>query len=252
MIGESTKEKAIQNLPSIKGFQEVTLIDWVGKVASIIFLGGCNLRCGFCHSSSLVLDKDNLASIPFEDIASFLKEKKGWVDGVVITGGEPTLEDEKLFTLISAIKKLGLLVKLDTNGTNPNSLKRLIDERMLDYISMDIKAPLSTEDYNNATNVYINISDIIYTKDIIINSNIDYEFRTTAVPGVVSIANIAEIAKSIIPAKKYCIQQFLPADPIDKSFLDLKPYPVEELYEMATIASEFLPQVIVRNTKDLR
>ncbi|MFH1867941.1 MAG: anaerobic ribonucleoside-triphosphate reductase activating protein [Candidatus Omnitrophota bacterium] len=250
-----TKQKClVQNktLPAIKGFQEVTLLDWDGKVASIIFLAGCNFRCGFCHARSLVIGGDGLAPIPFEDIRSFLKEKKGWVDGVIITGGEPTIDEEKLFTLTSAIKELGFLIKLDTNGTNPKALKRLIEAGMLDYISMDIKAPLHPERYKNAAGVDVEITDVIHAKDVILNSSIDYEFRTTVMPELINISDIAEIAKSIMPAKKYCIQQFMPRDLIDPSFLEVKPYPPAQLHKMAAIASEYLTYVIVRNTHNLR
>lgn len=231
---------------NIKGFQEISLIDWDGKIASIIFLAGCNFRCGFCHSSSLVLAEDKLDDIPFEDIESFLKEKKGWVDGVVITGGEPTLDEKRLAGLIAAVKEIGLLVKLDTNGSRPKVLKRLIDSKVIDYIAMDIKAPLDKERYQRAAGASINIGHITESKDIILNSGIEHEFRTTVVPGMVGIPDIAEIAKSIIPARKYCLQQFLPRQTIDASFLKLKPYPAEELYKMAAIASEYLPNVAVR------
>lgn len=240
-----------KGLPDIKGFQEVTLIDWEGKIASVIFLGGCNFRCGFCHSSGLVLGPESIASVPFKEVAAFLREKKGWVDGIVITGGEPTLEGEKLFNLISAVKEEGFLVKLDTNGTGPKVLERLIAAGMPDYISMDIKTQLSPARYGRAAGVYADIDSIILSKNLILNSALDYEFRTTAVPGVVTASDIIEIAKSIRPAKRYCIQQFVPRDPIDKSFLKTAPYPSEELRRMAALASEYLPCVIVRNTDSL-
>lgn len=243
---KKTSSDKLKESLNIKGFQEISLIDWDGKIASIIFLAGCNFRCGFCHSSSLILAEDKLDSIPFESIERFLKDKAGWIDGVVITGGEPTLDEKQLSVLVAAIKELGFLVKLDTNGSRSEVLKKLIDGKSVDYIAIDIKAPLIKNRYQRAANTLINIEDIIESKDIILNSGIEHEFRTTVVPGIISISDVAKIAKSIIPAKKYCLQQFVPRNTIDSSYLDVKPYPTEELYKMATIASEYLPNVTVR------
>lgn len=243
---KKTNSDKLKKSLNIRGFQKISLIDWDGKIASIIFLGGCNFRCGFCHSSSLVLAEDKLEPIPFEGIERFLKAKSTWIDGVVITGGEPTLNEEQLSVIVAAIKELGFLVKLDTNGSRPKVLKKLIDSRAIDYIAIDIKVPLAKGRYQIAVNAPVNIEDIIESKDIISSSGIEHEFRTTVVPGIVSISDIAEIAKSIVPAKKYCLQQFVPRNTIDSSYLNVKPYPIEELHKMATIASEYLPSVTIR------
>ncbi len=236
------------SIPVIKGFQEVTLIDWEKTISSIIFLPGCNLRCGFCHSSALVTGTDTLDSIEFSDIKEFLRKKKGWIDGVVITGGEPLLEKKALFNLIEAIRGEGFAIKIDTNGTKPDALKELIDTRLADYIAMDIKTSFDTEKYRKATRVDVDVNDIIASKDILLNSNIDYEFRTTAVPTIVDSADIAEIAQSIEGAKKYCIQQFVPRDPIDRAFLDIEPYAKGELNNMVSIAREYLKNVSLKNS----
>jgi len=232
---------------NIKGFQEVTLIDWDKKVASIIFLGGCNLRCGFCHSSTLVMANEDLETIPYEYISKFLAAKKGWIDGVVITGGEPMLDKVGLFELINAIKKLGLLVKVDTNGTKPEVLREIIESNLVDYIAMDIKAPLTQKKYNKAVGTDIDINDIITSKNILLNAKIDYEFRTTVVPGIIDCPEMAEIAKDIIGAKKYCLQQFVPRDPIDTSFLNTKPYSADKLNQIISIAAEHLSNVALKN-----
>ncbi|NQT95960.1 MAG: anaerobic ribonucleoside-triphosphate reductase activating protein [Candidatus Omnitrophica bacterium] len=235
-----------KTLPEIKGFQETTLIDWDGKIASIIFLGGCNFRCGFCHSSSLVTHPEKLESVSFNDIASFLGSKRGWVDGVVITGGEPTLCKERLINLINEIKEFSLLVKLDTNGTCPDILKKLIGDKLVEYIALDIKAPLRADIYSKVAGIDIDIDKIIASKDLIINSGIDYEIRTTVVPTLIGADEVVDIAKSIHPAKKYCIQQFVPRDTIDPFFLSTKPYSVTELEKMAQAASKYLPKVHLR------
>jgi len=236
----------LKALPAIKGFQETTLIDWEGRIASIIFLGGCNFRCGFCHSSSLVLDSSEFSGLSFDNILAFLNKKKGWIDGVVITGGEPTHYEEKLVNLIDEIKEEGFLVKVDTNGANPNLIRKMIKGKTVDYIAMDIKAPLLAESYAKAVGVSVDIDNIILSKDMIISSDIEYEFRTTVVPGIIDRRNILEIASSIASAKKYCLQQFVPRDTLDKGFLKVRPYPKEELDKMATLASEHVHNVIVR------
>ena len=230
----------------IKGFQKATLIDWDGKIASIIFLGGCNFRCGFCHSKALVEDHCSLETVPFCRISEFLKKKKGWIDGVVITGGEPSIYDSALIELISDIKDLGFQVKLDTNGTNPGLLKEIIAKQVVDYIAMDIKAPLCENDYKNAVKCSVDISKIIASKNIILDSCLDYEFRTTVIPGIVNKENILLIAESIKNAKKYCLQQFVPRDTLDPSFLLLRPYGIEEIRAMAHSVSLYVENISVR------
>jgi pyruvate formate lyase activating enzyme len=240
------KKEHRQDFPLIKGFQESTLIDWDGRIASIIFLGGCNFRCGFCHSKALVDDFTSIETIPFCRIADFLKNKKEWIDGVVITGGEPTIYENSLLDFINAIRDLGFGVKLDTNGTNPKLLKKIIENNMVDYIAMDIKAPLNEIDYENAVRCSVDIEKIILSKDILLTSDFDYEFRTTIVPGIINKENIISIADDIKKAKKYCLQQFVPRDTLDPEFLLLPPYSIEDIQEMAESILPYLEKVIVR------
>ena len=235
-------------LPEIKGLQKTTLIDWEGKVASVLFIGGCNFRCGFCHSKDLVLNPEKLESISYHDVDSFLLSKKGWIDGVVITGGEPTLDEEKLINLISKIKEIPLLVKLDTNGTNPELLKDVLDRNLLDYIAMDIKAPLDKTLYSSVVGVDVDIDKIIKSRDLIVSSGIDYEFRTTAIPDIISIQEIESIVKSISPCKRYRIQQFQSKDTLDETFTNLKPIKLEALQKMAILANKYIPDTSIRNT----
>jgi pyruvate formate lyase activating enzyme len=235
------------DIPPIRGFQESTLVDWDGKLAATLFLGGCNFRCGFCHSKLLVEDPSNIESVPFCKIAEFLKKKKGWIDGVVIMGGEPTIYEGTLVALIKAIKDLGFQVKLDTNGTNPGLLDKLINFNLLDYVAMDIKAPLEKTVYSKAAGISVDMDKIISSKDILLSSAIEYEFRTTVVPGIVNTLEISKIARSISGAKKYCLQQFVARDTIDPSYLTVKPYTKEEIQHMAYLASRYLVNVLVKN-----
>ena len=159
---------------NIKGFQEVSLLEWEGKLTSILFLPGCNLRCPFCHAKSLVLEAEKLETVPFEQVADFLNKKRGWIDGVAITGGEPTLH-KRLFDLIDEIRKLKFAVMIETNGTRPEAIKTLLETKRLDYIAMDIKAPPgdSGRKYKKATAADVDIKKIKASIDIIMSCGID-------------------------------------------------------------------------------
>jgi pyruvate formate lyase activating enzyme len=195
---------------TIGGLQKVTLVDYPGKLACTVFLSGCNFRCPFCYSKELVLEKEikNHPQISEDYFFDFLNEKKGMLEGCVICGGEPTIHGEVLVDFIRKIKKQSFLVKLDTNGTNPEVIKRLIDEKLIDYIAMDIKAPLVKEKYEEACGVGFDVEKIRESISIIKNSGIEYEFRTTVVPGIHTADDIINIANSIAPANKYFIQRF--------------------------------------------
>lgn len=195
---------------TIGGLQKVTLVDYPGKLACTVFLSGCNFRCPFCYSKELVLEKEikNHPQISEDYFFDFLNEKKGMLEGCVICGGEPTIHGEALIDFIRKIKKQSFLVKLDTNGTNPDVIKRLIDEKLIDYIAMDIKAPLVKEKYEEACGVGFDVEKIKESISIIKNSGIEYEFRTTVVPGIHTADDIINIANSIAPANKYFIQRF--------------------------------------------
>ena len=134
----------------IKGFIDLSLSDWDGKLCSVIFLPGCNLRCPFCYNSTLVLHPETVETVPFLHVEDYLRKQRSWIDGVCITGGEPTIHKD-LPELCSKLKETGFLVKVDTNGTYPKMVKKLIDNGLVDYIAMDIKAPLTVEKYSKAT-----------------------------------------------------------------------------------------------------
>jgi pyruvate formate lyase activating enzyme len=232
---------------TIAGLQKTTLIDYPGKVACTVFLAGCNFRCPWCYSSELVLPEKikKQPKISEKDFFKFLKNKKGLLDGVVLCGGEPTLNHD-LPDFIRKIKKMGFLVKLDTNGSNPKMLEKLLKEKLLDYIAMDIKAPVGPKSqfpiskiqiksqipiskYQKATGVKVDLKNIKKSIEIIKKSGIDYEFRTTVVPGIHSREDIVQIAKEIGPARAYFLQNFRPEKTLNPRFEKLKPYPKEFL-----------------------
>jgi len=193
----------------------MTLIDYPSKVAAIVFTIGCNFRCKFCYNTRLVdpkLFKTN--EIVSEDVfLDFLRSRVNKLEAVVITGGEPTLQSD-LEGFIKKIKKLGFLVKLDTNGTNPKILKELLDQKIIDYVAMDIKNELNKEAYNKIVGVS-NINNIKKSIDILMSSNIDYEFRTTVAPGI-TVSNIINISKYIKGSNRYYLQKFQDTDILDK------------------------------------
>lgn len=187
----------------IKSIQKVTLLDYPGKVACTIFLAGCNMKCSFCHNASLVFNYDKTNFFTYEETMSFLNSRKGKLDGVCITGGEPTLNQE-LEDFIKEIKQMGFLVKLDTNGTKPDVLKDLINKKLIDYVAMDIKT--SFDKYKIITNTDNDMDAIKESIEIIKASGIEHEFRTTVIDKI-SKEDLVEIAKVVSPSK-YFLQEF--------------------------------------------
>ena len=193
----------------ICGLNKTTLLDYPGCVAATIFLGGCNFRCPFCHNGDLVLHSGGMKKYEEEEIFSFLKKRKSVLEGVCITGGEPTLYEE-LPVFIEKIKELGYKVKLDTNGSNPKMLLHLIDERLIDYAAMDIKATASG--YNSVCGVNVDIEEIKRSVDILKQGRIPYEFRTTVVKELHSKEDILEIGNWILGAENYYLQNYQETD----------------------------------------
>ena len=215
----------------ICGLQKVTLIDFPGKVACTVFLGGCNFRCPWCYSKELVLPQ-NIAlqpKISEKQFFDFLKTRQELLAGVVVCGGEPTIHKE-LPQFVKKIKKMNFLVKLDTNGSNPRALQRLLKDRLLDYVAMDVKAPQAK--YREAAGVTIDGADIAKSIEILKASKIDFEFRTTVVPTIHTKEDIIRIAKWLSPAKKYYLQNFLPIKTVSQAFEEKRPYSNEDLLDI--------------------
>lgn len=206
----------------IGGFQKTTFLDYPEKIACIVFTTGCNFRCGYCHNPELFKSEPVLTVPAFFD---FLKSRKGKLDGVVITGGEPTLQNG-LEDFIKEIKNLEFLVKLDTNGTNPKILEYLLNLNLLNYVAMDIKAPL--DKYKKITNVDFDIQKIKDSINLIKNSEIDYEFRTTVVKSQLSFEDFKSIGMLLEGAKKYYLQKFVASKILDGALMSAEIYSDEE------------------------
>lgn len=216
----------------IGGIQKTTLIDYPGKLAATIFVSGCNFRCPFCYNPDLVLPEEieKHPSIPPEDVFAFLKERKKFLSGVVLGGGEPTIYDD-LPEFVGKIKELGYLVKLDTNGSNPKMLQEMINNNLLDYVAMDIKAP--RERYLKASGKEIEIEKIEQSIQILKTGKTDYEFRTTFVPGLLGKKDILKIAQWLNPAARYFLQTFQNTTrTIDSDFMRIQPYSEAFLQEI--------------------
>ena len=226
----------------LAGLQKTTFIDYPEKIACIVFTQGCNFRCGFCHNPELFENKEPVLSVPafFE----FLNKRKGKLDGVVITGGEPTLHGKDLIEFIKEVKSFGFLVKLDTNGTHPDVLQELLNENLLDYIAMDIKAPLAK--YKTITQTDIDTKIIKKSIDMIMNSGVDYEFRTTIVKSQLSVEDLRQIGELIQGAKRYYMQKFLATKTLDETLMSEESYTDEEFKNLRTILEEYVDFVDYR------
>jgi pyruvate formate lyase activating enzyme len=214
----------------VAGLIKHSLIDYPGKIAAVVFMQGCNFRCGFCHNPDL-LDLTQPAVIPQDVVMDFLNKRKGIIEGVVLTGGEPTIQKD-LVEFAKEIKKMGYDIKLDTNGSDPAILEMMIQEKQVDYVAMDIKGSL--EKYKEIC-AYLNTKVIQESINILLKDNIDYEFRTTLLPYFHSEEDIVQISKLIQGARLYTLQGFRSDITFDKSLNKERSFSHEELDRFASI-----------------
>ena len=224
----------------IAGLQKLSLLDYPGKVACTVFLSGCNLRCPYCHNAELISPQASGEEISQTRLMEFLDLRKGKIDGVCISGGEPTL-CSGLPELMKAIRKKGFSVKLDTNGTNPEVLKRLIDKNLIDYVAMDIKN--SRIRYHETCGAEV-LPQIEKSVQLLMNGNIDYEFRTTVCKPLHTLNDMKDIGLWLKGANRYFIQQFVGSGNVpDKS---LSPFSPEELKQLENAVLPYIPNTRVR------
>lgn len=234
----------------IGGLQRLTLIDYPGNLACTVFLIGCNFRCPFCYSAELVLPEKiaRQPEMPTKDFFDFLKQRKGRLDGVVICGGEPTINPE-LADFCGQIKKMGFKIKLDTNGSNPEVIANLLKKKLLDYVAMDIKA--SPEKYPTLIGfdgcaVSYLLNNIQKSIDLLKKGIVDYEFRTTFVPGLHTKDDIAAIVRWLKPAKRFYLQNFRPEKTLDPNLSTLRPYQADELAGYLNLLAPFFETAQIR------
>lgn len=232
----------------IKGFVEVSLVDWDGKISSVLFLPGCNMRCPFCFNTALVLHPERMPTIPFQRVVNRLRKIGGWIEGVVITGGEPTIHED-LSSLCKKVKSLGLLVKVDTNGTNPDAIERLMDRGLVDCIAMDVKAPPTKKKYLQASGVDPSpvLEKLKQTVNTLITGRIEYEFRTTLVPTLHTKRDVERICHMIKGCRKYALQNFRVApETLNPKFQNLRPFSETEMQKLLKTAKKYIPNTIIR------
>ena len=228
---------------AIGGLQKSSLIDYPEKISAVIFTQGCNFRCPYCHNPELVNGKRGTGNGKPKHILEFLKRRAGKLDGVVITGGEPTLHAD-LPEFIKQIKDLGFAVKLDTNGTNPDMLARLISGKLVDYIAMDIKA--SIDKYSEVVCAKVDTDKILKSIDVLKNVNIECEFRTTIVKSQLTRDDFEKIGALIQDAPIYYLQRFLPTKTLDESFIGQTTYCDEEFVPIIETLKKYVKKVELR------
>lgn len=229
--------------PPISGLVKTSLLDYPGYVCATIFLSGCNFRCPYCHNRDLVIGSSRLSRIPPVEVLTFLQKRRTVLDGVCITGGEPTLTPN-LPVLIRAVKELGLRVKLDTNGTKPDVLERLLADGLLDYVAMDIKAP--REKYEKVSRAEVKLADLQVSIELLGESGIEHEFRTTVVPELLTERDLLEIGEWLQGSPAYVIQQFRPENTLDVSYQSLSSYAPEWFCAVADKLRPYFGQVEIR------
>jgi pyruvate formate lyase activating enzyme len=212
----------------IKGFLETSFVDWPGKICSVVFLPHCNFRCPYCHNHALVFHPEQYVSIPIEDILNRLSTLRDWIDGICVTGGEPTLHP-RLSLLIREIKKNGFLVKLDTNGSHPQMLEHLMDAGEIDFVSMDVKAPLDSFSYRRAVGGPVDVDLILRSIELLKRGRVEYEFRMTVVPGVHTEDDILLVGRQLRAGRRLILQNFNSENPLDPLLKNSLPYDPEML-----------------------
>lgn len=222
------------------GINKLSLLDYPNKVSAILYTAGCNFRCPYCHNGLTLVEGDN-KPIPFAEIVSFLNKRIGILDGVVISGGEPTLMPD-LKEKIKAIREMGFCIKLDTNGTKPDLLREFINEKLIDYVAMDIKS--SPNGYSLAAGRPVDMTSIKESIELLINSSVDYEFRTTIVDELHNDIDMISMGKMIKGAKKLCLQKFQ----VSEGVLNKNLHSVSEdrINTFKEILSKYVDEVVIR------
>lgn len=227
----------------IAGLQKSSLVDYPSKIAAVVFTLGCNFRCPYCHNPNILTAVSTNKLFDEAAVFDFLKTRKGKIDAVVVSGGEPTLQKD-LGDFFKKLKELGFLTKLDTNGSSPKILEYLIKEELLNYVAMDIKAPI--EKYKEIARVNIDTNNILKSIGILKNSKIGYEFRTTTVKSQLSFEDFENIGKMLCCTENYYLQKFKPDITLNPDFAKEKTYTDEEFLKIKTMLLKYIKNVYIR------
>ncbi len=227
---------------AVKGLEKFAPKDFPGFIASTVFLGGCNFRCPYCHNAELVLRPERLADIPMDFFLAYLDSRKGWLEGICVSGGEPLLAEE-IESFLTVIRQRGLLIKLDTNGSLPGRLERLLEADLVDRAAMDVKAPLDR--YREVTGSKVDPDAVARSAAILRESGRPVVFRTTVVPGLIGVEDVEAIGRWLEGADVYQVQQFSPAGTLDPEYGRIKPYGRDEVRRLADAARPFFKEVLI-------
>ncbi len=242
----------------LKGFQKTSFIDFPGRISAVVWTAGCNFRCPFCYNRDLVLNPAVLPTVSPEEVLKHLKQERDFIDGLVITGGEPTLQPD-LASFLRRIKQAGFLVKLDSNGSHPKRIKKVLAANLVDYLAIDLKAPLVPEKYGHAcgldpANAKTVVGRVTETLKLLFNARITYELRTTVIPGILDEEDFLEIARccaKIAPANirpaRWVIQNFFPKNTINPDLSNAQPWEADRLARLQKQAAPFFREVLVRS-----
>ena len=222
----------------MRGLLPSSMLDWPGKICSVLFLVGCNFRCPYCHNPELLESGSGGETISWEDLASYLGDRLGWIDGVSVTGGEPTIHGD-LPELCAKLRETGMMVKVDTNGSRPKVLASLISEGLVDFVAMDLKTSLDR--YPQVVRRPVDTRAIAEAIDTILAAGIEHEFRCTVVPGLVGFEDLESLARRAEGAKSLVLQQFNSENTLDPDYRGVKGYAEEVLLEWAERLSLYIP-----------
>jgi len=220
------------------GIQRTSLIDFPGRLATVLFTPDCNLRCPFCHNWRIVVDPKP----PFlneETVIQILKDRRKYVDAVAVTGGEPTIHKE-IPKFLRKLKEKDFAVKLDTNGFFPQVLKRCLP--YLDYVALDVKTSLEKYGRLGAKDT----ADFLRTVKMLKNGKVEYEFRATVVPGFVDKEDVPKMGEIVKGGKRFAFQQFIPEDTLDETFSNVKPYSAKVIAHLADVMNQYVDHVVLR------
>jgi pyruvate formate lyase activating enzyme len=206
---------------NIRGIHKTSLIDYPGRISSVIFTGGCNLRCGYCHNPELACNSCELERYSNEETLGMIQKRRGLIDGITISGGEPTIA-KNITTFMGSLKGMDLAVKLDTNGLSPNVVKGLVRDRLVDYVAIDIKT--APEKYEFVTGMKVDFDRIVETVDVVRGAGIDYELRTTCMPYYVTLEDFKSIRLALGKVSRYFLQQFVNDVTLDSRLGRVRPY----------------------------
>lgn len=228
---------------AIKGFQGTSLLDYPGRIASLVFFAGCNLTCPFCHNPSLVLAPETLEDYPLDAVLDDLQARCEFIDGVVFTGGEPTLAPELIY-LAEQVRALDLLIKVDTNGLAPQVLETMLEKGLLDFVALDLKT--SPGRYGELHRGPVSLGVLQRTVDLLLKNNVSCEMRTTCVPGLIEARDIEALGSLVEGAPLWVLQQFVPAHALDERCSHLTPHSPARLEALRVLAEPYVSEVQLR------